>query len=129
MKTPKIDCGFVSCNISVFVVSLHLINNHKEYNEMENIAKYLKLKEETEVEYKSAKGGFPGSFWETFSAFANTQGGVIVLGMKEKNGKFTPDGLTEEQLAAHKKGSHFIEGSFWELPNSLCLHGERKHRD
>jgi predicted HTH transcriptional regulator len=82
---------------------------------MENIAKYLKLKEETEVEYKSAKGGFPGSFWETFSAFANTQGGVIVLGMKEKNGKFTPDGLTEEQLAAHKK-------AFWDnAHNKSCV--------
>ena len=105
----------VSCNISVFVVSLHLLNNRKEYNKMENIAKYLKLKEETEVEYKSAKGGFPGSFWETFSAFANTQGGVIVLGMKEKNGKFTPDGLTEEQLAAHKK-------VFWDnAHNKSCV--------
>ena len=62
---------------------------------MENIMKSLKLREGTEVEYKSAKGGFPGSFWETFSAFANSQGGVIVMGVKEKNGKFMPDGLTE----------------------------------
>ena len=62
-----------------------------------DIINLLQLKEGTEVEYKSAKGGFPGSFWETFSAFANSQGGVIVLGVKERNGKFIPDGLTEEQ--------------------------------
>lgn len=68
---------------------------------MKDIAKSLNLKEGTEEEYKSAKGGFPGSFWETFSAFANSQGGVIVLGVKEKKGKFTPDGLTQEQIDAH----------------------------
>lgn len=31
--------------------------------------------ESAEVEFKSARGGFPGSFWESYSAFANTNGG------------------------------------------------------
>ena len=59
--------------------------------------------ENTEVEFKSALGGFPGSFWETYSAFGNTAGGIIVLGIKEKNHKFTPDHLTTEQVAKYKK--------------------------
>ena len=38
------------------------------------------------VEFKGAKGGFPGSFWESYSAFANTAGGIIVLGIIQKDG-------------------------------------------
>ena len=55
------------------------------------------------LEYKSAKGGFPNSFWETLSAFANTDGGLIVLGVKEKNGVLEYDGLSHDQIEQYKK--------------------------
>ena len=50
---------------------------------------------ETEVvEFKRAKGAVPASFWESYSAFANTDGGVIVLGVAEDGHKHTVIGVT-----------------------------------
>ena len=37
-----------------------------------------------DTEFKSARGGMSGSFWESYSAMANTQGGTIVFGVAEK---------------------------------------------
>lgn len=81
----------------------------------EQLRARLQLKEGAEVEYKSAKGGFPQSFWNSFSAFANTDGGTIVLGVKEKNGNFVPDGLTDVQVTAYRK-------KFWDdAHNKACV--------
>lgn len=70
--------------------------------------------ESSEVEFKSARGGFPGSFWESYSAFANTNGGTIVLGVVEKDNRFSFDGLTEETIVRYKK-------IFWD-----CAHNKGK---
>jgi ATP-dependent DNA helicase RecG len=34
-------------------------------------------------EFKSARGGMPCSFWESYAAMANTQGGTILLGVAD----------------------------------------------
>ncbi len=53
-----------------------------------NCEEILELKENGDVEFKSAQGRdglgkIPGDFWETYSSFANTSGGLIILGIEE----------------------------------------------
>ncbi len=55
------------------------------FNPLELIVN-LNWEESGELEFKSAKGGLPKSLWETYSAMANTHGGVILLGV-EDNGE------------------------------------------
>ena len=66
--------------------------------------------EDKDWEFKSSKGGLPGSLWDTYSAMANTDGGVIVLGVKEnEGGDFEVQGLDDPAK---------MEKDFWTTINN-----------
>lgn len=59
-----------------------------------------RLREDIDLEVKRAggrdgKGALPEDMWKTYSAFANTNGGTIVLGVSEKKGSFEVSGIEE----------------------------------
>ena len=57
------------------------------------IERLVKLGEVVHTECKEASGGLPDSLWESYSSFANTDGGVILLGVKEVDRKFSIAGV------------------------------------
>ncbi|MBE6649251.1 MAG: AAA family ATPase [Ruminococcaceae bacterium] len=72
-----------------------------------NIEKY---KENNRIEAKKAIGGLPHSIWETYSAFANTLGGIILLGVEENANKF----LHPVDLPSPEK----LVKDFWNIVNN-----------
>ncbi|MDD0824260.1 putative DNA binding domain-containing protein [Mannheimia sp. AT1] len=61
----------------------------KEIKEM--IANQQFIREKSEIEYKEAKNSVPKDLWHTYSAFANSNGGFILLGVKENEQGYTPE--------------------------------------
>lgn len=72
----------------------------------------IELKENNLVEFKKAKGRLPNLLWESYSAFANTNGGTIVLGIDElKSNVFESANLTESEVIELLK-------RFWNVINN-----------
>lgn len=63
----------------------------------EEIKKLVAKSENAAVEFKRAKGGVPADFWPSYSAFANTDGGTVILGIREKDGKREIEGLPDAE--------------------------------
>ena len=58
---------------------------YKDQDKIKEFIEDLLMQRESEdLEFKHASGGFPGSFWDTYSSFANTEGGTILFGVVEK---------------------------------------------
>ncbi|MDE8035559.1 putative DNA binding domain-containing protein [Actinobacillus equuli subsp. equuli] len=66
----------------------YLTNNIETLSENENIEFKLAIG-------KDSKGELPKDFWKSYSAMANTQGGWIILGVKESKDKFSLIGLSD----------------------------------
>ncbi len=55
---------------------------------MIELAQLARYQENNRLEAKRAQGGLPHSLWETYSAFANTVGGALLLGVIETPDKY-----------------------------------------
>ena len=78
---------------------------------MIDIASILNAKEHINMEVKAAGRGIPNSIWETYSSFANTFGGTIILGMEE-------DKTTKEFIPKGIQGPQQMLSDIWNTLNN-----------
>lgn len=95
-----------AANIVPAAQSLQPVERARTLNmiDFEQISRY---RENNRIEAKKALGGLPKSLWETYSAFANTYGGIILLGVIE----LTDKSFQTVDLPAPEK----LLKEFWEI--------------
>ena len=70
-----------------------------------DLSNFDKYKEDNCREVKKAEGGLPIALWESYSSFANSNGGVIILGVGERqDGTWYTTGL---------KNADKLKRNFW----------------
>ena len=69
----------------------------------EDIKRLVKNAENWQVEFQLAKGGVPDAFWESYSAFANTDGGGLrsLINVGERSGMGLSDLFARWQEAGY----------------------------
>ena len=77
---------------------------------MIDFSKIEQYRENNRIEAKKALDGLPRSVWETYSAFANTYGGIILLGVEELADK----SFCTVDLPAPEK----LIKEFWDIVNN-----------
>jgi len=82
----------------------------------EEIKRLVAKSENAAVEFKRARGGVPADLWPSHSSFANTDGGVIILGVREKDGKREIEALATEVYVGERRFS----SSGDKLPFKCC---------
>ncbi len=70
---------------SKYIEEETMIDYNSQIRDMDDVRGWLlNVKESSDIELKKANE-LPKSFWETYSSFANTTGGIIILGVEEGN--------------------------------------------
>lgn len=80
-----------------------MTTNTEKQSLLDRILEATRIGENDDWEFKSSKGGFPSSLWDSYSAMSNSAGGTIVLGAKQLAGKITLDVVSSVQLDKLKK--------------------------
>ncbi len=71
------------------------LNDHLIPSLIETLFERLGEQENLELEFKASQNALPSNIWETISAFANTKGGWIVLGIEEIDNRVEIIGVSD----------------------------------
>lgn len=78
--------------------------------DLETLLQRLDIGEDQDLEFKSASESLPNNIWDTVSAFANTDGGYIVLGISERQEQLVISGI---------RNPNGLLKNFWDSHNNV----------